>query len=179
MALCRANYGKWPIHWMQINMCSRQSFNSFARQSIKRWTLAVKGEDVRGEARHFPTASSCRYGHKQASGNSFRLFSFLYWRRRRCNLISHLSNSFRNDTNWTGATANMALICSCHRIRCLLGGRAPGWARKEAHTHHHSYVTLSDLYINLGELRTGKRGCLIKNTNENSSLIDLNELGMP
>lgn len=64
---------------MQINMCSRQSFNSFARQSIKRWLL----KEARGWRRGgiFQTASSGFYGHKQVPVETlfvFRLF-FLHF----------------------------------------------------------------------------------------------------
>lgn len=77
---------------MQINMCSRQSFNSFARQSIKRCTL-VAGMGSRGSG----PSNSLKW-HKQASQwkrfSPFFLFFFLPNRRRRhCNLIFHLSGT--------------------------------------------------------------------------------------
>lgn len=65
---------------MQINMCSRQSFNSFARQSIKRWLL----KEARGRRKGgiFQTASSGFYGHKQVPVETlfvFRLFFFTFF----------------------------------------------------------------------------------------------------
>lgn len=154
---------------MQINMCSRQSFNSFARQSIKRWLL----KEARGWRKGgiFQTASSGFYGHKQVPVETlfvFRLFFFTFffyfflnWRRRRCNLISHLSNTFRN---WRyGKYGNHMLLPSNWMFTW---GRCKGDAHASSLIRHVVWLVY--------QFRGQTEEYLIKDTNESSS----NELEM-